>query len=136
MKVSHEIFSENVASGMNHTEAYLTAFPGCRSRNAARANAARLIARDSVKAEIARIREENETSLMLTYREKREYLARVVRDPDSSPQEVIKALQVDNEMDGHNAPPEVYGELTLGAILSDLKSTPLINQGPSSPFAN
>jgi hypothetical protein len=43
MRVSHEIFAEYVATDINHTEAYLMAFPDCRSRNAARANAAHLL---------------------------------------------------------------------------------------------
>lgn len=128
MKASHRIFATNVAAGYSQTEAYLAAFPRSRSRDAARANASRLMAKDSIKAEVDRIRRENETDLMLTYREKREFLARVVRNYCQRDLDVLKAIALDNKMAGHDRMPASSApQVTLEAILRDLESTPIVD---------
>lgn len=67
--------------GLNDTEAYAAAYPRA-SRSAAMSNAGRLIRKDEIRAEIARIRaaaDKRAGSAALTLAEKRMFAARLVR---------------------------------------------------------
>jgi hypothetical protein len=74
-------FCEGIVAGLNGTEAYLAAYPNARHRSAGR-GATRLLAEESVRSEISRLRAEAQKqagSAVLTLIEKRTFLARVVR---------------------------------------------------------
>ena len=83
-------------------------------------------------------------SAVLTRQEKREFLAHIVRahtpqmraiEPGSPylKHDPIVALTRDNEMAGHNVPTEITGDVTIGAILADLRSSPMVNEGQELP---
>ena len=118
-------FAEGLATGLTATAAYLAAYPSA-TRDTARKNAGRLKANEGVTAEVQRLRSQAAQlpgSPLLSIREKREYLARLVRAqvllaPDNSDlwQEItqteqgtkrklgdkLKALMIDNEMAGES----------------------------------
>lgn len=74
-------FCEGIVSGLNQTDAYTRAYPRS-SKIASKDNASRLIAKDSIKAEIQRMRDKADRmkgSAVMTLAEKRSFLARVVR---------------------------------------------------------
>ena len=48
--------------------------------------------------------------------------------------DALIALRMDNAMAGHNAPTEITGEITLGTILKDLRSTPLVDPRREAPL--
>lgn len=77
----HQKFCEGIVSGLNHGDAYAAAYPSAK-RNSAAANATRLLKKDEIQAEIARIRaaaEREAGSAVLTLAEKRKFMARLVR---------------------------------------------------------
>ena len=118
-------FAEGLATGLTGTAAYLAAYPSA-TPDTARKNAGRLKANEGVTAEVQRLRSQAAQlpgSPLLSIREKREYLARLVRaqvllTPDDSDlwQEItqteqgtkrklgdkLKALMIDNEMAGES----------------------------------
>jgi hypothetical protein len=113
-------------------------------KQSVRASAHKTHHQPKVQAAIRVLTGRMNTDALLSRKEKRGFLASVVRahtpdqlaiDPKSpylahSP---MVAIQRDNELAGHLAPTEVHGELTLGAILTDLKSSPLIDPRTSIP---
>ncbi len=118
-------FAEGLATGLTATAAYLAAYPSA-TPDTARKNAGRLKAIEGVTAEVQRLRSQAAQlpgSPLLSIREKREFLARLVRaqvllTPDDSDlwQEItqteqgtkrklgdkLKALMIDNEMAGES----------------------------------
>lgn len=129
----------------NGTAAYLAAYP--RSSNAAaRSSAVGLLAKDNIKAEIARIRAKAEAragSAVLTLAEKRTFLARVLRANGGTLDEKmdadlingvkfsskgkrmieipckLRALQLDNDLAGEGS--EARGMSALGAFAQRLR---------------
>ena len=86
-------FCEGIVSGLNQMEAYLAAYHASAPKSA-KDNGARLIANDSVKAEIQRLRDKADAlagSAVLTLVEKRKFLARIVR---------MKGDEIDLDQDG------------------------------------
>lgn len=86
-------FCEGIVAGLNQTEAYAAAYPKA-SRDAARSSAPGLLAKDSIRAEIARMRalaDERAGSAVLTLAEKRKWLARLLR---------VNPATLDTESDG------------------------------------
>lgn len=82
---------------------------------------------------------------LLSRQEKREALARIVRahspqqravNPNSPDlkESLLHAIKIDNEMAGDNAPTEITGELTLGAILMDLRTPSLVPERAVAPL--
>lgn len=95
-------FCEGIVAGLNQTAAYQAAYPRA-SYGAARAKAAVLAAKDSIKAEIARLRakaDEKAGSAVMTLAEKRAFLARVVRTPIGEIRETSDLCQEKTETVG------------------------------------
>ena len=82
----HERFACELAKGASQDEAYVLAG---FSRN--RGNASRLNANENVSQRVAWLKEQAATDTVLSIREKREFLARVVR---------VKGAAIDEEKDG------------------------------------
>ena len=125
-------FAALIAGGtMNQTHAYMECFPDS-TYEAARANAVRLIAQDSVIKEIKRLQDLADEGNVLSIREKREFLAAAIRTPiseidennplateitrtfgENGSSEKIKtfskekAIELDNKMAGHYEPEQV-----------------------------
>ncbi len=125
-------FAALIAGGtMNQTHAYMECFPDS-TYEAARANAVRLIAQDSVIKEIKRLQDLADEGNVLSIREKREFLAAAVRTPLAQIDEnhplatemtetqnqwgtntkfkafsKEKAIELDNKMAGHYEPEQV-----------------------------
>jgi len=76
-------FAELVVAGETGKAAYFAAFPRCRSERAAEVNASRLMRQPAVAAHVGLLRRELAeramSELVLTARERREFLAKVVR---------------------------------------------------------
>jgi phage terminase small subunit len=86
-------FCEGIVAGLNATDSYAKAYPKA-TRRAARAHGARLVAKGSIKSEIARLRaaaQEKAGSAVLTLAEKRSFLARLLR---------INVAEIDVSKDG------------------------------------
>lgn len=119
---------------MGKADAYLKAYPNAK-RSSAAVLARRLEHKPEIQAEIERLQKATETPLVLSRREKREFLASVVRcdartlDEDSPLVESVtryydkdgnhtrtvlkipsknQAIEIDNKMAGHNEPDEVH----------------------------
>jgi len=74
-------FAQGVAQGLCQADAYQAAYPRS-NRKSASTNGGRLLRRDDIQEEIRRLRNLAETlpgSPLLTIREKREFLARIIR---------------------------------------------------------
>lgn len=106
------LFAQWVADGQTQIDAYCSAYPRS-SRSSAKVNACRLMARPGVSAYVAELREETATALTLTRQQKRETLARIVRD-DSVPWSArLRAIDLDNRMDGGYEAEQVEGKVTV-----------------------
>lgn len=70
------------------------------------------------------MQKQSETETTLTQSEKREKLAKLVREEAEEVRDIIKAIEVDNVMAGHNKPTEiaVSGEITVIDKLADLRA--------------
>ena len=112
-------FYRYVVQGYSQAEAYVKAG---YSKRGARANAARMIAIDSVAAEVARLRKDAENDAVAGRRERMERLTKVVRGSDDY--KAISAIQELNKMDGAYKPEEkkveVTGNLGVSALLGVL----------------
>jgi hypothetical protein len=121
----------NIADGMSRADAYMDAYPKSK-RASARANVARLIAKDNAWQYLEECRQKVEDESVLSRKEKRQFLALVVRTPISELEDSSilvhereehhgqngsrvsvkmmakdKAIAIDNLMAGHNAPEKV-----------------------------
>lgn len=138
-------FCEGIVSGLTATEAYRAAYPNTTPDNA-RKNAAKLSRRDDVKAEIAELRakgDEKAGSAVLTYAEKREFFAELVRAragllPHNSPlwqsikykgdgveyrlPDKLKAIELDNDLAGDGKEATVNDE--LAELLGKIRQAP------------
>lgn len=119
---------------MTKTDCYLQAFPRCKSKKTAAGRYQQLELDPRIQAEIQRLQDATETSLVLSRQEKREFLARVVRanlgELDESSDLVdsvtrrydkdgneisttfklpskAQCIEIDNKMAGHNEPEEM-----------------------------
>lgn len=72
------------------------------SPNAANANAARLLANDSVRRRVGELKEASATATVLSLREKREYLASLVRGAGEEARlaDRLRALELDAKLAG------------------------------------
>ena len=135
-------FAQLVGAGMNQTEAYRRAYPKC-SAKAAESKASRLVRDGKVKAMIAEIQEEAKQGAVLTLKEKREFLARVVRigvaEASTSEEhkdliqavtegeksttyklpDKLRAIQIDNDLAGEGSDAE--GNAALGALVKKIR---------------
>lgn len=121
----HRKFAEGIVKALSQGEAYRHAYPKCKTADAA---ASRLLKNVTVCAEIERLRakaDERAGPAVLTYQEKREFLARLVRArvavlPEDSDlwtsikrtkdgtefklPDKLTAIETDNSLTGDDAP--------------------------------
>lgn len=100
-----EKFCQCVASGMTAKEAYLAVQPGCKP-NSASTCAWRMLRRPDVDARIKELRDASAGTAVMSLAEKRELLAKLARDSQAEWPARVRAIQVDNDMAGHNRPQE------------------------------
>ncbi len=100
-------FCELLVEGRSQTEAYMEAFPRCKSRNAASVSAPRLLGKASIRQEIKRLRGQLEVQGGLTRLRKREILYSIATDSSKPASERLKAIVLDNRMMGHDRAAEV-----------------------------
>lgn len=109
----------------------------------ASAGASRKMREPHVQAELKRLRAELDDGVCLSAKEKRRFLAKLVRGEvgvdlglfESAPtvQEVMTAIRIDNEMAGHNAPAEVnVGGPTLAEAIFGLLGDQSLKVGGGS----
>ena len=104
----------------NATEAYKAAGYKPKSVKAATANSARMIAKDSIKAKIAELREEANKGKIMDAKERRELLTKIAAD--GKPFVAIKAIDVLNKMDGlYINKVEVSGEIGIVDALKEAR---------------
>lgn len=143
-------FARFYVEGFSQREAYRKAY-GCKDSKISTCdvNASRLLRNAKVIEYVAELREKAESAAVLNRRKRMIYLSRVVTtapdDVDGNSdlcQELVtgefgircrmpdklRAIQELNRMDGAYAPEEVKveSELSFGALLKGLKSTPLV----------
>ncbi len=104
-------FCHHVVDGANGTEAYILAYAAKGSQACSRVQACRLLKNPDVVAYIEKLKQAAENKKTLVRIEKRIWLAKFVRDCKEDTGKRIKAIEVDNEMTGDNAPQkvEVFG---------------------------
>ncbi|QAA37106.1 hypothetical protein [Akkermansia muciniphila] len=109
----------------------------------ASAGASRKMREPHIQEELKRLRSELDDGYALSAKEKRRFLAKLVRGEvgvdlglfDSVPtvQEVMTAIKIDNEMAGHNAPSEVHvGGPTLAEAIFGLLGDQSLKVGGNS----
>lgn len=94
----HEAFAQSVADGNASSDAYREVYKVKAS--VARANAARLLAKASVRARVDFLQAENAATRALTRERKREILAKIAEDEGLDARARISAIQEDNRMTG------------------------------------
>lgn len=136
-----ERFAELVAEGMNYGKAYIEThgYTGAYPDQMA----SRLAANPKVKALILEIREDLRNRRVITREEKRQILASLARGRKVAPTSRIRAIEVENQMTGDNAPVKVEGEITLGRIFRglvsstelpiDVEARPVVHAAPEVP---
>ena len=138
LNVPQSIFAGLVASGINQSSAYRTAYPKCSVEGAA-AKGSRLMATPHVKAYVDELRLEARNATVMTIEEKRMFFARVVRakvfnePPDSNVwgsirhtehglemklPDKIAAIRADNDLAGEGS--EAEGRDALREMLKGL----------------
>lgn len=123
LNARQELFCQFVAAGTNQTDAYTKA--GFKTtKDAARANAARMIANDNIKKRISEIQEQNPdiSIAKMTKQEKLDMLATIIRTPMNS--EVVKvadklrAIEIHSKLLGHFEPDRKEIEYGNQALMS------------------
>ena len=119
---SQRKFCQLTVEGLSHTEAYLQAYDGCKSRNAASASAPRVLGYTCVKEEIQRLRKDMEKNNGLTRLDKRRILEDIATDASLTANLRIQAISTDNRMMGHDEPDKVeVGINPIQQILDDIR---------------
>lgn len=97
-----EKYVQGLISGLSQRKAYLVAYPkASKWKNETVDNkASKLLRDDEVWARYVELQEENAKTAGLTRERKKEILKRLAEDESISPNERIKAIDVDNKMDG------------------------------------
>jgi hypothetical protein len=98
------LFANSIARGDTAVSAYALAFPKA-NRESARSASARLAKHCGVKEEISRLRDAAQKESILSYQQKREFLAEIIqKTPIAAPRiaDQLVALQIENKMSGDN----------------------------------
>ncbi len=118
-----QVFRENLVSGMNQSSAYRFAYSTCKSASAARVGASRLLTNANICQKLEELQKLTQTEITLTWQRKREILANIAEDPNSTPAERIAAIRQDCQMSGHDKPPKLEASFDIEEILKDLPNT-------------
>ena len=119
---SQRKFCQLTVEGLSHTEAYLQAYDGCKSRDAASASAPRVLGYTCVQEEIQRLRKDMEKNNGLTRLDKRRILEDIATDASLTANLRIQAISTDNRMMGHDEPDKVeVGINPIQQILNDIR---------------
>lgn len=98
----HEKFVQNLVAGMSQRKAYRDAYPSAEKwkDSAADSQASRLFSNPKVFARYNEIQEEQKKAALLTRWKKRKILADIAADEDQSTADRMKAIDLDNKMEG------------------------------------
>lgn len=103
-----EAFARGVANGKSQSESYRLAYPKSQAwkPESVHPKASELAANDTVAARIAEIKAELAAVCLWTREDSARALIGVIKAPDKK-SDVVAAIKVLNEMEGHNAPKKV-----------------------------
>lgn len=98
----YEKYVQKIISGLSQRQAYIEAYPNSKKwkESTVDSKASNLLKKDKVWARYAELQEKNAKTAGLTRERKKELLKRLAEDEEISPMERIKAIDVDNKMDG------------------------------------
>ncbi len=101
----HEKYVQNLIAGMSQRKAYRDAFPQSNKwkDETVDVKASHLFAEDKIRTRYQEILEEQKNDALLSRYEKRKTLADIVKAPESTPAEIIRAIDLDNRMEGEYA---------------------------------
>lgn len=115
----HEKFAQLAASGLSPREAYQTVFPNSKG-NSASTGGWRLLKKEAVAARVHELQDKAAGDTVKTLAEKRQLLARIISDTKEPTVIRLRAIQIDNEMAGHNKPQEIHHSVEGGVeVLSE-----------------
>jgi phage terminase small subunit len=119
-----ESFARAIAlDGMNQSDAYRACYDTETDRQETVWDAAsKLASHPEVSQRIAELRGETATPQIMNAQKRREKLTSIIEDPDSSPREVMQAIDLLNKMDGEyvqKVQAEVKSETTINIELVD-----------------
>lgn len=119
-----ESFARAIAlDGMNQSDAYRACYDTETERQETVWDAAsKLASHPEVAQRIAELRGETATPQIMNAQKRREKLTSIIEDPDSSPREVMQAIDLLNKMDGEyvqKVQAEVKSETTINIELVD-----------------
>ena len=115
-------FCRNVVNGDNYTDAYYKSYSGCRSRASARAAAPRLLAKVCIQERISVFQKEADSKALLTWWDKRRILWDKIMDDELPHSIVLRAIEIDNKMAGHDKPPEPELNSDIDRILAIVRA--------------
>lgn len=98
----HEKFVQNLVAGMSQRKAYRDAYPSAEKwkDSTVDSQASRLFGDRKVFARYNEIQEEQKKAALLTRWKKRKILADIAADEDQSTADRMKAIDLDNKMEG------------------------------------
>lgn len=98
----HEKFVQNLVAGMSQRKAYRDAYPSAEKwKDSSVDNRAYMLAKNSeILARLNEIQEEQKKAALLTRWKKRKILADIAADEDQSTADRMKAIDLDNKMEG------------------------------------
>ena len=105
MKKRYEIFcAEFVANGDNAPKAYIAAGYKASTQHSAEVSASKLLKKVEIQRRIAELKgivqKSVQDNLVMTVQGKREKLAEIINDPDANVFAKMKAIDIDNKMEG------------------------------------
>lgn len=117
LNVRQERFCELVASGKSQAESYVEAGWNV-TKLSARNHAARLAAKDSIRARIAKLREPKTRKTLSTRDDKRALLRHVFEDPTVKMQDRLRAIELDAKLAGQFEPDRTEIDVGPRTLLS------------------
>lgn len=117
----HRKFCQSIAEGHSATTSYVVA-TGCENRETATRQGGRWLSKPEIQAEVARLVAQVQTPPLDTKDavknlvdrlEKRRVLSEIIRDDKLDAMKRMKAIELDNQMTGDNAPLQIESDGTL-----------------------
>ena len=118
-----EEFAKKIAEGMNQTDAYRAVYNTNRMTDkSVWEKASELASNVKVKARLKELRDMAAKPTIMTSQERKEWLTEVIKNPEESTSDRLKAIDLMNKMDGEyvqKVQAEVKGETTINIELVD-----------------
>ena len=128
-------FADALLDGMTGSEAYRTAYNTRANPRVRAVKATRLRQTPAIMAYIAEKQAEADRLDGLERQEKRRLLASIARDPNASPSDRMKAIELDSKMAGHLQPEkvEVFGMADLLSLVRSRSRDPQMTLNGNHP---